>query len=257
MKKNLTKHASHLLVLGLLSIGSSLGLSLVAPTASHAQIYVTYTPPYWAPPYDNVSTVRYYYIPDCDMYYDVWDRQYYYNNGGDWIATLDVPGTCGIDLSSAYIVLINRGVDRPWLNHDFYIRNYPPHHYDQYRDIVVRNRIITNLHPGHELVPRAYNENNRRVTFMQRPTQAPGAPPRPAGSPAYHQQAHEVPMRSIAPSMPAASRKLNYGGATNRAPRNAPPVPSPAKSAPAAPRAPAQSRPAPAPSHGNGGGKGR
>ena len=259
MKKFLAKRASYLLIPALLGIGISLGLSLVSCETSYGQVYTTYAPPEWAPPYDNVSTIRYYYLPDYDMYYDVWERQYYYFDGSQWIATYDLPPMwAGASLSSAFVVLIDRGVDRPWLNHDYYVRNYPHHGHEQYRDIVIKNRIITNLRPDHELVPRAYNENNKRVTFMQRPIQqdtrragstdpnrggnpvenrppgqagaAPAAPnpaldhsQRPSGNAAYHQQVHEVPMKSIAPSMPPESRKLNYGGGQNKAPRSAPP----------------------------------
>src|ERR1700733_15722482 len=130
MKKLFAKRISILIIPAILTICVSFGLSLATSEATYGQVFISYTPPFWAPPYDNVSTVRYYYIPDCDMYYDVWDRQYYYGNGGPWIATADQPPSCGVDLSSAYVVLINRGVDRPWLNHDFYVRNYPPHHYE-------------------------------------------------------------------------------------------------------------------------------
>ncbi len=194
---------------------------------SHAQLHVgvnlgvdvpTYVPPPWAPPYDNVSTVRYYYLPDYDVYYDVWDGLFWYlGPDGVWISTPQPPPQCaGVDLSGAFIVLIDRNISRPWLNEAYYRANYPAHGYDNYRDIVVRNRIITNTEPGHELVPRAFNENTNRVTFMQRPTAAPGAAHAPANN--YHRVAHMVPMKSISPSMPAASRKLNYGGGYHPAP---------------------------------------
>ena len=170
----------------------------------------TYVPPPWAPPYDNVSGVRYYYLPDYDMYYDVWDGTFWYiGPDGTWISSEGPPPQyAGIDLSGAFIVLIDRNISRPWLNESYYRANYPAHGYDNYRDIVVHNRIVTNTAPGHELVPRAFNENTNRVTFMQRPTKVPGAAPAPAN---YHRVAHTVPMKSIAPSMPAASRNLNYG----------------------------------------------
>lgn len=201
---------------------TSLMLAIVAALAcctqaSHAQIHVgvdlqTYVPPPWAPPYDNVSGVRYYYLPDYDMYYDVWDGTFWYiGPDGTWISSEGPPPQyAGIDLSGAFIVLIDRSISRPWTNESYYRANYPAHGYDNYRDIVVHNRIVTNTAPGHELVPRAFNENTNRVTFMQRPVAktVPGAPHAPAS---YHRVAHTVPMKSIAPSMPAASRNLNYG----------------------------------------------
>jgi len=256
MKKYFTKRISILILPALLAIGVSFGVSLTTCEASYGQVFISYTPPFWAPPYDNVSTVRYYYFPDYNMYYDVWDREYYYENGSDWVATSDLPPMwAGVDLSSSYVVLINRNQRNPWYNHDYYVRNYPAHGYDQYNNIVVKNRIITNIRPGHELVPRAYNENNRRVTFMQRPTQAPA----PTGAPStarapYHQQVHEVPIKSIARSMPAESRSLNYGGAQNRAPAGRS---APAAAAHSAPAPASHSAPPSGGQHGGGGGKGR
>ncbi len=190
---------------------------LLFSSTSTAQISVgasidvqTYVPPPWAPPYDNVSSVRYYYLPDYDMYYDVWDGQFWYAGpDGAWVYSEGLPPQyAGIDLNGAFMVLIDRNISRPWMNEGYYRENYPAHGYDNYRDIVVRNRIVTNTAPGHELVPRAFNENTNRVSFMQRPTQVPGAA---HGSASYHRVVHEVPMKSISPSMPAASRHLNYG----------------------------------------------
>jgi hypothetical protein len=183
-------------------------------SSSEAQIRIgasidvqNYVPPSWAPPYDNTSSIRYYYLPDYDMYYDVWDGQFWYAGpNGEWIYSEGLPPQyAGIDLGGAFMVLIDRNISRPWMNEGYYRRNYPSHGYDNYTDIVVRNRIVTNTAPGHRLVPRAFNENSNRVTFMQRPVQNDHAPA------TYHRVAHEVPMKSITPSMPAASRNLNYG----------------------------------------------
>jgi hypothetical protein len=196
-----------------------------------------YVPPPWAPPYDNVSTIRYYYLPDYEMYYDVWDRQFWYMGDGDaWISSAVPPSQdASVDLGSSFVVLIDRDMDHPWEHHDYYRQNYPNHGYDNYRDIVVKNRIVTNIAPNHELVPRAFNENTNRVTFMQRPSiptpppqpqrgQDHPVPPPPMVNQRYHQVVHEVPMKNISPSMPEASRKLNYGGgySKTRAPQNNP-----------------------------------
>ncbi|MFI5201446.1 MAG: hypothetical protein ACHQNE_03575, partial [Candidatus Kapaibacterium sp.] len=171
-----------------------------------------YVPPPWAPPYDNVSTIRYYYLPDYDMYYDVWTGLFWYAGpGGEWISTDGPPPQyADVDFDGAFIVLIDRHVGRPWMNHPYYHRNYPERGYDNYTDIVVRNRIVTNTAPGHRLVPRAFNENTNRVTFMQRrDQQAPAADNH--APPTYHRVVHEVPIKTIAPSMPAESRNFNYG----------------------------------------------
>ncbi len=199
----------------------------------------TYVPPPWAPPYDNVSGVRYYYLPDYDCYYDVWDGAWWYSGPGGWASSIGPPPQCaGADLNSSFIVLIDKNIDRPWLNHDYYRQNYPAHGYDQYKDIVVHNRVITNTEPGHELVPRAFNENTNRVTFMQRPAvpHIPPPPPPPNGGMApdrhnmpmpptpYHRVVHEVPMTKITPSMPPESQSHNYGAgySKDRAPQGHP-----------------------------------
>jgi hypothetical protein len=199
------------------SLALSLGSCMVSQQGDDGTtaVYQNYVPPPWAPPYDNVSAVRYYYFPDCQVYYDVWQRQFWYlGPGGGWQYDMGMPPVCsGMELNTAFIVLIDRDIDRPWMNHGYYRDNYPRHGYDQYRDIVVHNRIVTNIEPNHELVPRAFNENNNRVTFMQKPVEPMTAPGKvaPPHATTYHHVVHEVPMHSISPSMPAESRKLNYG----------------------------------------------
>jgi hypothetical protein len=253
-----------------LAIGLS---SCFAPPQSEDDSVVVqnYMPPPWAPPYDNVSSVRYYYLPDYEMYYDVWDGDFWYVGGdGAWISSLSLPPAYGgMDLNGAFIVLIDRDMDRPWQQHEYYRDNYPSHGYDQYKDIVVHNRIVTNTEPNHELIPRAFNENTNRVTFMQRPivhtapepptggmhSEPPGAaggrpampperppvpPPQPPPATVYHHVVHEVPMRSIAPSMPAESKNYNYGSGYSKA--RAPQARAPQARAP---QAPAPQAPAP------------
>ncbi len=232
-----------------LSVTALLALSISScfppPEGDGGTVVVqNYVPPPWAPPYDNVSSIRYYYLPDYEVYYDVWGGDFWYMGpDGVWISTIGPPPQCaGVNLSAAFVVLIDRDIDRPWLNHSYYRDNYPRHGYDQYTDIVVHNRIVTNTEPGHELVPRAFNENTNRVTFMQRPVQpnppppnpgghqgepghqgGPGHPPTPPTPPVqYHHVVHEVPMQKITPSMPAASQNRNYGGgySKSRAPQS-------------------------------------
>jgi hypothetical protein len=190
------------------------------------------------------------------MYYDVWNHQYWYLQGDVWVSYPDLPPIYSdIDLSTAFIVLIDRDISEPWHNHSYYRDNYPSHGYDRYRDIVVNNRIVTNIQPGHELVPRAYNENNDRVTFMQHPKPNAPAPAQltqdrhqgnaqsqnlqaraPITPTQYHHVVHEVPMKSIAPSMPKESRAFNYGNGYHK------PAPTQAAHTQASPaqRAPSQ-----------------
>jgi hypothetical protein len=152
-----------------LLLASTIITTLNSCTVTEGVSYQTYTPPAWAPPYDDVSSVHYYYFPDYDMYYDVWADQFWYNDNGAWIPSASLPlAYANVDLNNAYIVLINKKYATPWVRHDYFVKNYPPHVYDNYQNIVVTNRIVKNVQPNHDLVPRAYNENTNRVTFMQR-----------------------------------------------------------------------------------------
>jgi len=230
-------------LLPLLAVLALCASSCYVPAQSEQEqtvVVQNYVPPPWAPPYDNTSEIRYYYLPDYEVYYDVWGHQFWYlNDGGDWVESFGPPPPCaGADLNGAFIVLIDRDIDRPWQHHTYYRDNYPRHGYDHYTDIVVHNRIVTNTEPGHELVPRAFNENTNRVTFMQRSTVPPPPtppamggrpgegnmppPPTPPPPPAlYHHVVHEVPMHQITPSMPVESQNHNYGGgySKSRAPQ--------------------------------------
>ena len=189
----------------LLCVSLALFVNACAPSQQgDTTAYTTYTPPAWAPPYNNIADVPYYYFPDYDMYYDVGAQQYWYLNGGAWVASAGLPARYhDVDLNRSYVVMLNKNTSKPWTNHTYYTQNYPPHAYDHYTNIVTTNRAIGNVPPEHEIVPRAYNENNDRVIFAEHPRNASTAT-----APIAH---HEVPMRSIAPSMPPESRPYNYG----------------------------------------------
>ena len=211
-KANIYKSNSLLLILALLLTTTAFTSCSTSERlqTDESVTYDNYVPPAWAPPYDGMSSVHYYYFPDYEMYYDVWDSQFWYMNNGIWASSVGLPSLyANINLYNSYVVLVNRNVTRPWMNHQYYVTNYPRNCYNNYKNIVVNNRIITNVAPNHELVPRAYNENNNRVTFMQHPQKEVNTNSNP---PAYHHVTHEVPMKLITPSMPRESRNFNYGG---------------------------------------------
>lgn len=240
--KDLSPIRARVFVPILLIFAAVAGFSSCAPPPENDQtVYQTYVPPAWAPPYDGISQIRYYYFPDYDMFYDVEDGVFCYQTGDAWICSATLPPMfAAVDLDGAFIVLIHHDLVQPWLHHAYFERNYPSHCYDQYGAIVERNRIVPNLPRERRVVPRAFNENTNRVTFMQQPTgremppNPPPAPPknpnqrepapnpaRPAPAPAsphYDRVAQEVPMRSITPSMPAASKSFNYGSGYSKPP---------------------------------------
>ncbi|MDP4198185.1 MAG: hypothetical protein Q8922_02005 [Bacteroidota bacterium] len=162
------------------------------------------TPPSWAPLYTDGAYAPYYYFPDYGIYYDAAAQQYYYLNNGSYVPNPAPP--YNVDLDHSYVVMLNRNTSRPWMNHEYYERNYPAHAYDRYGQIVTQNRIIQTVPPDHVITPRAYNENNDRVLFEERDRAAANAREARVAT-------HEVPMRTIAPNMPPEARNYKYGGA--------------------------------------------
>ncbi|GEM_PF-3267919 len=300
MKSNLARGSALAVLVLCSSLAARAQQPFVDTLSDTVVVFTNYVPPPWAPPYDNLSRIRYYYLPDCGIYYDVWEGMFWYPEGTIWVSSAFVPALCpALDLYTAFIVLLDFHVSRPWLRDGYYHRNYPAHLYDHYRRFSERHR-FGRRHPMEgELVPRAFNENSNRVTFMRRtivPGRAPGAgerqsapdagngrevppsqrenPPVPPGNPVPHEnpvpqqnpvphenpiphvsapapiappeaqprtpatydrQVQEVPMRTIARTMPAETRKYNYGSGYR-----APPTPPPARSG----AAPARSAPA-------------
>jgi hypothetical protein len=114
---------------------------------------VNIAPPAWAPYYENINSVRYYYFPDIECYYDVWNREFVYLEDGNWMFGATLPPIYSwLDLNTAFIVLLDNNVFEPWMHFHYYVSHYPRYYYrsiyrDNDRDI---NRTI-----------RGFNENGR------------------------------------------------------------------------------------------------
>ena len=232
------------------------------PPPDETVVYQTYLPPPWAPPYDNVSQIRYYYFPDYEMFYDVWDGVFCYQSGAVWICSATLPQMYAtVNLYGTFIVLVHRNLTHPWDHYNYFRHNYPRHCYEQYGPIVERNRIVPNIPRERRLVPRAFNENTNRVTFMEQETRpstgrempppstevraAPVARQPEQGQsvlPPYSRQVDDVPMRAISPAMPSESKGFNYGSGYTK------PPPSEPKSSPARAPAPGSQAPSQVPS---------
>jgi hypothetical protein len=203
---------SLLIMTGLIACMSLLSCSSSTPTysgayyssGSTAYTQTKYMPPSWAPAYADASTVRYYFLPDCDAYYDASSQQFWSLNSGAWTPSASVPSQCSdMDLNSAYTVLLNRNVSQPWTNDAFYRTNYPVHSYDSYSAIISANNLIPTLPVGYEAIPRGFDEDMNRVLFIERSTAQPGV---------YSYVITDVPIQSIAPYMSRESRSYYYGG---------------------------------------------
>ncbi len=218
------------IVVGTLTAGAFLPSCAWAPSGERAVVvYRNYVPPPWAPPYDNVSTIRYYYLPDYDVYYDVWQGTFCYQTGAMWICSATLPPMyADVNLYGVFLVLIHRDIARPWLHDRYYHDNYPPHCYDRYPDIVMHQRIISDVPSDRELVPRAFNENSDRVTFMRIPRERRAATPAPqplpnapspqAPAPQAPAPLPNVPSRPPAPAPTPAPTPRTPGTGTSRAP---------------------------------------
>ena len=151
-----------------------------------------------------MDNVPYYYFPDYRSYYAATTGQYYYPSNGEYISNLTPPSN--IDLNRSYVVLLDRNANKPWLNHEYYERNYPARAEEQYGNIVRDRHLIDGMSDNHMVVPRAYDENTNNVLLEER-----------TEGDLEHQRGrrvavHEVPMGTISPGMPATARQYRYGG---------------------------------------------
>ncbi len=118
---------------------------------------VNVVPPPWAPYYENVNMIRYYYIPDIECYYDVWNHEFVYLEDGNWMFGATLPPIYSwLDLNTAFIVLLDYNVFEPWMHFHHYVSHYPRYYYRTfYRDVDIDiNRPL-----------RGFNENGRATMY--------------------------------------------------------------------------------------------
>lgn len=101
---------------------------LLMSVFAHAQVSVNVnigTPPSWGP--QGYDESRYYFLPDIDIYYDVTQSQYIYENNGQWIRDKRLPSRYrNYDFYDGYKVVLSdyRG-DAPYSYHKKHVTNYP------------------------------------------------------------------------------------------------------------------------------------
>ncbi|MFD2941683.1 hypothetical protein [Flavobacterium notoginsengisoli] len=83
------------------------------------------TPPNWGP--QGYDDSRYYYLPDIDVYYDVNQSVFIYDNGGKWMREKRLPSRYrNYDLYSGYkVVLTDYRGDAPYNYHTNHRKVYP------------------------------------------------------------------------------------------------------------------------------------
>ena len=105
-----------------------LALMLLMSVFAHAQVAINVnigTPPSWGPEGNDHS--RYYYLPDIDIYYDVTESQYIYENSGKWVRDRRLPSRYrNYDFYDGYKVVLNdyKG-NAPYSYHKKHVTNYP------------------------------------------------------------------------------------------------------------------------------------
>lgn len=139
-------------IIVLLSVISFFPACTVYNTGTTETVY--YENPQWAP--DYYSGVRYYYLPDIEVYYDLSLSEFIYLNNGRWMYSRILPSVYSYyDLYSGYVVVLNLNVYRPWMHHQFYVSNYPRYYYRDYYD---RSNFP---------YVRGYNENLRSAIYWK------------------------------------------------------------------------------------------
>lgn len=101
------------------------GIAILISGILPAQVAVTITPPPWGPA--EAPGIRFYFIPDIDVYFDVNTGEYVYFSNGAWIHAHELPPAYRhYDLYKAYKVpLRDYHGETPWEKHDDHHKAYP------------------------------------------------------------------------------------------------------------------------------------
>jgi hypothetical protein len=79
-------------------------------------------PPPHAPAYGYRAKYIFWYYPCCEIYYHPERKVYIIFEGGNWIEVKEKPK----HLISSHYVIIETDNDKPWNQHDYYKKKYPP-----------------------------------------------------------------------------------------------------------------------------------
>ena len=141
-------------ILGFLFLGS--GFTDKASAQSFG-VNVNLNLPIWAPQYDNVNQVQYYYLPDIESYYDVYNHEFVYLENGNWIFAPQLPQRYGwYDFNNSFSVVLDYSAHEPWRYHNFYFEHYPRNYYRE----MYRNEFANREHCA-----RGFDENNRSLVY--------------------------------------------------------------------------------------------
>ena len=172
-------------------------------------------PPAWVPAYEYATPSRYYYLPEIQTYYDASTQQFVYFNGGVWQQTPYLPPAyASYNLNAGYVVVLQNNVTTPWVNHSYYVNNYPQNQPASYQG------------------PRGFNENSRQPIYNNSGNSgSPAVNPTPAtrnpgvanpNGPAVNPTPATRNPGYAAPSQPSVNPTPAVRGATPSVPQNTP-----------------------------------
>ena len=112
-------------------LGLGLIIGIVNFNKAEAQVHVSINidiQPAWGP--SGYNYAEFYFIPEINVYYDVINHLYYYQNGRRWVSGMFLPMAYSYyDFYSLYKVVIN-GVRNPWRHHGNHVRLYSGYRYN-------------------------------------------------------------------------------------------------------------------------------
>lgn len=110
--------------------------------------------PMWGPV--GYDYVRYYYMPEMEVYYDVHSRKYTYWQGNKWVTKSKLPGKYKkYNVYRTYKVVIND--QKPWHKHPQYKNKYA-HYAHNHGQVVLRDK----KSKGHQVGKKKKNNGNRK-----------------------------------------------------------------------------------------------
>ena len=112
------------------------GYTTLRSASQEPEINESLIVPAWAPPYQDAQLIRYYYLPDIEVYYDVSNQEFVYLQDGSWMFSSSLPPIyAGFDLYDCFIVVLNSRVYEPWMHHHYYVAHYPRYYYHSVYDV--------------------------------------------------------------------------------------------------------------------------
>ncbi len=205
------KYRTHYSVMGtfsgiLLIITLFISANSFKAEAQKVQVNVNIELPAWAPYYENVSQVRYYYLPDVECYYDVRNREFIYLEDGRWIFSRSLPPVYHwFNLHNCFVVALDARVVMPWRHFHYYVAHYPRYYYRT----VYRDRYHDRDHPI-----RGFDENERHEVYNHRYERGKSPVYKKNdsrdGGYNHNEYRNEYPDRSVAPAQ--TSEPVHYYG---------------------------------------------